>query len=48
MKNECGEHFTTKVEQMFNDIQKSKELVNQFKAQNSKIDYEIDYKILEL
>ena len=33
---------------MFNDIQKSKDLMNEFRAQNNKTEYEIEYKILEL
>ena len=47
MKSECGEHFTSKVEQMFNDIQNSKDLMIQYKAQLSKSDCEIEFKILE-
>ena len=47
LKSECGEHFTTKVEQMFNDVQSSRDLVQQFKALPGKSDCDVDFKILE-
>ena len=47
LKSECGEHFTTKVEQMFNDVQSSRDLVRHFKALPGKSDCDVDFKILE-
>ena len=47
LKSECGEHFTSKVAQMFTDVETSKELVQQFKALQTKSDCEVDFKILE-